>query len=108
MLDGMTGNPILLLDGAPVLQGREPIERTLAAQTGLTGARLTWMPYRVLVSGDGEFGVTFGATLLEPRAGRAITGRYISAWRRTPGGAWRLAAWSTMGPGPLRPRSRKA
>jgi len=85
------GDLVLLVEGAPILAGRDRLAGWLRSQTDLHGARVTWMPYRVLVSADGELGITFGTSLLEPGTGRAASGSYISVWRKAAGG-WVLAA----------------
>jgi ketosteroid isomerase-like protein len=62
----------------------------------MNGARLTWMPYRVVISGDESLGATFGALLLEPKGGPVSTGRYIAVWRKEKD-AWKLSAYVQNG-----------
>jgi ketosteroid isomerase-like protein len=77
------------------VSGRESVQQLLAAQPGM---RVSWQPLRVLVSSDGKFGVTFGAT---SRYGDASTpassARYISVWRRVSPGGWKIAANAQIG-----------
>src|SRR5262249_2492825 len=50
---------VLLLDGAPLVRGREAVLALLDAQSDLRELKLAWEPFRVLVSSDGGLGVTF-------------------------------------------------
>lgn len=59
---------------------------------------MSWQPFRVLVSTDGNFGVTFGATLRYGDAGApASSARYMSVWRRVSPGGWKMAAHEQIG-----------
>lgn len=98
LIGSMSSDAILLLEGAPILRGDSAVQaiRTLPSAAG---SRLTWMPYRVVIASDQTVGVTFGAVLLEPKAGAATTGRYIALWRRD-AGSWKLAAYVQNGAWP--------
>jgi ketosteroid isomerase-like protein len=89
----MAPDAMLLVEGVPVLKDRERTAQLLGAQRGLDGARLTWMPYRVVVSKDERLGATFGALLLELPSGTSVSGRYLSVWRKEAAGRWELAAY---------------
>ena len=86
---------ILLREAAPVVAGRAEVTRLLAAQPPV---RVSWQPYRVLVSRDAQLGVTFGETLRygspDAPAGAA---RYITVWRRLADGGWKIAAHAQIG-----------
>ena len=86
LLASMLPQALLVFDRAPLVQGSGDIGRVLAA-TGLP--TVSWAPYRVLVSSDGKFGVTFGGMTV---AGKTAPARYITAWQRDPAGRWKIAA----------------
>lgn len=98
LVGSMSPDAVLLIEGAPILRGDSAVQaiRTLPSAAG---SRLTWMPYRVVIASDQTVGVTFGAVLLEPKAGAATTGRYIALWRRD-AGSWKLAAYVQNGAWP--------
>lgn len=91
----MTDDAVILWEAAPVVSGRQSIQQLLAAQPAI---RVSWQPLRVLVSSDGKFGVTFGAT---SRYGDvrspASSARYISVWQRLSSGGWKIAANAQIG-----------
>jgi ketosteroid isomerase-like protein len=91
----MTDDAVLLWDAAPVVSGRPGIQQLLAAQPSV---RVSWQPLRVLVSKDGKFGVTFGATSrYGDGSAPAGSARYISVWRRTSPAGWKMAAHAQIG-----------
>jgi ketosteroid isomerase-like protein len=91
----MTDDAVLLWEGAPIVSGRAGIQQLLAAQPSV---RVSWQPFRVLVSTDGNFGVTFGATSRYGQSGAPVrTARYMSAWRRVSPGGWKMAAHAQVG-----------
>lgn len=86
---------ILLWEAAPLVVGRAQVAALLAAQTAL---RVTWQPYRVLVSRDGQLGVTFGETIRYGASNAPVSSaRYITVWRRAAAGAWQIAAHAQIG-----------
>ncbi len=91
----MTADAVLLWEGAPIVSGRAGVQQLLAAQPGV---RVSWQPFRVLVSSDGKFGVTFGAT---SRYGDATapagTARYMSVWQRVAPAVWKMVAHQQIG-----------
>ena len=94
--DAFADSVVLLLEGAPIIAGRERALQHLNAQPGLKTLRLQRIPLIVAVSEDGNYGATSGATILS-RAGRsadslALTGHYISVWRRDEAGPWKMVA----------------
>ena len=96
-LAGMAEDAVLLLEGAPIVRGRAEAERLLAAQTALREARVSWEPFRVLVSSDGSLGVSFGGTVAERPGSTPNPGRYFTVWRRSAAGAWQVAAHQQVG-----------
>lgn len=98
LIGSMSVDAILLIEGAPILRGDSAVQ-ALRALPSAAGSRLTWMPYRVVIASDQTVGVTFGAVLLEPKAGAAATGRYIAVWRKE-AGSWKLAAYVQNGAWP--------
>ncbi len=91
----MTDDAVLLWDAAPIVSGRAGIQQLLAVQSTV---RVSWQPFRVLVSSDGRFGVTFGATSrYGDGATPAVVSRYISVWRRVSPDGWKIAATALIG-----------
>jgi ketosteroid isomerase-like protein len=91
----MTDDAVLLWEAAPIISGRAGIQQLLAAQPSV---RVSWQPFRVLVSKDGKFGVTFGATSRYGDSGVPVSiARYMSAWRRVSPGGWKMAAHAQVG-----------
>ncbi|HEY8164223.1 MAG TPA: hypothetical protein VIF83_01595 [Gemmatimonadaceae bacterium] len=90
----MADDAVILWEAMPVISARAGITNILSAQPPL---HVSWQPFRVLVSSDGKFGVTFGATSRLPEASAPpLTARYISAWRRVAGG-WKMVARAEIG-----------
>jgi ketosteroid isomerase-like protein len=84
---------VMLLEGAPILRGRDAVTALLRNQPRFRDMRVGWQPFRVLVSDDGTLGVTFGATALAgPNVDQPSFGRYVSVWRRDGSDRWRLVA----------------
>src|SRR5688572_6613032 len=91
----MTDDAVLLWDAAPVVSGRPGIQQLLAAQPSV---RVSWQPLRVLVSRDGNFGVTFGTTSRYGDGSAPVgSARYISVWRRSAPGGWKMTAHAQIG-----------
>jgi ketosteroid isomerase-like protein len=91
----LTDDAVLLWESAPVVSGRASIQQLLSAQPAV---RLSWQPFRVLVSRDGKFGVTFGATSrYTDGSGPPSNARYISVWRRVVPGGWKMVANAQIG-----------
>jgi len=93
----LASDAAFLLEGAPIVQGREAVERLLRAQTAWQGLQPSWSPFRVLLSSDGLLGVTFGETVLQRPAAAPELGRYMTVWRRTAAGSWEIAAQAHTG-----------
>ncbi|HMI55048.1 MAG TPA: hypothetical protein VK494_02570 [Gemmatimonadaceae bacterium] len=91
----MTDDAVLLWEAAPIVWGRANIAQLLAAHSGV---RVTWTPFRVLVSADGQLGVTFGETSRYVDARALVTvARYITVWRRVAPNGWKIAALAPIG-----------
>ncbi len=87
-----------LYDGAPIIAGHDNVVALLAAQPELKVNRMQWLPLVVTVSADGMVGATWGAVIVRPsQSDSARFGKYISTWRRSPNGEWKLAAFVEMG-----------
>jgi ketosteroid isomerase-like protein len=55
-------------------------------------ARLAWEPVYADVSASADLGYTTGPWTFSEESGRVVSnGEYVSVWRRTPGGDWRVA-----------------
>ena len=91
----MTDDAVLLWEAAPIVSGRAGVQQLLAAQPSV---RVSWQPFRVLVSRDGKFGVTFGATSRYGDATTAAsTARYMSVWQRISPSGWKMVAHQQIG-----------
>jgi ketosteroid isomerase-like protein len=89
----VSGDFVMLIEGAPIVRGRDAVLALLEAQRRFAAMRVSWQPFRVLISSDGTLGVTFGATALSgPNLDQHSLGRYVSVWRRGAGDQWQLAA----------------
>ena len=83
---------ILLFPDAPIVRGRPAAESLLRALPEAPRRAVRWQPALAERSGDGLRGYTLGY-------GTSVTGdsvvpmRYLAYWRRTPAGAWHVAAW---------------
>jgi ketosteroid isomerase-like protein len=98
--DALAGDALFLYEGAPIVAGRAKVLGLLKSQPGLSGLRVQWQPLVAIVSTDGSLGATWGVTAISS-AGKPDSAlrfaKYISTWRRGPGGAWQLAAHVDMG-----------
>lgn len=74
------------------LEGREHALAGLRANPAHAGARLSWIPVRGGVSGDGLHGFTFGYMTLYQAGGDSVPLKYLSYWVRDTSG-WRVLAW---------------
>ena len=91
--DATTDDFVMLVEGAPIVRGRDEVGALLDRQDRLGKMVVSWQPFRVLVSRDGTLGVTFGATAISgPGVDERSFGRYVSVWRRGSGDTWQLAA----------------
>lgn len=91
----MTDDAVLLWEAAPIVSGRAGIQQLLSAQPSV---RVSWQPLRVLVSRDGKFGVTFGATSRYGDGSAPVSSaRYISVWRRVSPDSWKITAHAQIG-----------
>ncbi|HEY0777841.1 MAG TPA: hypothetical protein VGD56_07720, partial [Gemmatirosa sp.] len=83
---------VILYPGAPIVRGRAAAESLLRALPDADRRALRWRPALAELSTDGLRGYTVGE-------GTSIAGdssapvRYLAYWRRTPAGAWHVAAW---------------
>lgn len=94
----LASDAVLLLEGAPLVRGRDAIAQLLQAQTALRELQLSWIPFRVIPSGDGSLGVTFGSTTIQRSQGNRVdAGRYMTVWRRGDAGAWQIVAHAQIG-----------
>src|SRR5512134_2709076 len=83
---------ILLYPDAPVVQGVSNVTAFLKAQRLLDSLRITWQPAGAELSPDSSLGATWGVGVVTTRGGRVLIGRYLTAWTRSAGGPWRIAA----------------
>ena len=96
--DAAAQDALFLYDGAPIIAGHDNVVALLAAQPELKVNRIQWLPLVVTVSSDGLVGATWGAVSVRPsQSDSARFGKYISTWRRSPNGEWKLAAFVELG-----------
>ena len=78
-----------------VIRGIDQI-RAFYVETGFDPAGLKWEPERAEISDDGTFGMTYGAWTMVDAAddggSEIATGKYMTVWRKTPQGDWRVVA----------------
>jgi ketosteroid isomerase-like protein len=92
-----TNDARLLPPGGAPIHGRAQALRNLARPVPGT---LSWEPEAVSVSPDGQMGWTDGHWLRTLPNARS-TGRYLSVWIKTRGGAWKVqASITTADPAP--------
>jgi ketosteroid isomerase-like protein len=99
--DLLSDSVAFLYEGAPVIVGGETAHEFLHAQSSLDRLRIQWLPIVVAVSNDGSFGMTSGPLVIA-RVGQSADsafkfGHYISVWRRTGSGPWKVAAFLENG-----------
>jgi ketosteroid isomerase-like protein len=95
--DFLSDDVVFLFEGAPLVYGRGRAIQVLASQPSVTRLRVQRMPVLALVSRDGNFGATTGASVItalgQPPDSAARFGHYITVWRRTDSAApWRIVA----------------
>lgn len=83
---------ILLYPDAPIVRSRAAAESLLHALPEAARRTLRWRPARVELAADGLRGYTLGyGTATRGDSSEPV--RYLAYWRRTPAGAWHVAAW---------------
>jgi ketosteroid isomerase-like protein len=91
----------LLYEGAPVIIGSETAHEFLHAQPALSQLRIQWLSIVVAVSNDGTLGMTSGPLVIgrvgQPADSVLKYGHYISVWRRSGLGQWKMAAFLANG-----------
>lgn len=84
---------MLLLDGSPIVAGREAIRKALSPNFQAPGFTLRWVPMDAYVSGD--LGYTYGvwksSSPDEDGKPKVSYGKYVTIWRKQRNGVWRLA-----------------
>lgn len=95
---------VLLLPGAPPMEGREAIHDFVARNAEIPGFHVSWEPVEVVVSPDGMLGYTIGenAFTAPDAGGEMVTtpGRYVTIWRKQPDGSWKCVVdMGNSGPG---------
>jgi ketosteroid isomerase-like protein len=88
---------------APV-SGKTAIRKYVGESLKIPGFAVSWKPMEAVVSASGDLGYTRGTNSFTfPDAqGRLMTsnGRYVTVWRREPGGRWRCVVdfWNEAPP----------
>jgi ketosteroid isomerase-like protein len=75
--------------GMPMATGAGPIREALTQMTSRPGFSLTFEPNKADVSSSGDVGYTTG-TYQATMNGVAEKGKYITVWKKQPGGEWKV------------------
>jgi ketosteroid isomerase-like protein len=79
--------------GSPAIRGKRAIRKFVSQSLSSPGFHIAWQPAQAELSADGSLGYTSGANTLSFAGSRgqpiAIAGRYVTVWRRVPGGRWK-------------------
>ena len=90
-----TSDARVILPGQPVLVGTDAIRQMVAGTRAIPGFHISWTPDSAVVSPSGDFGYTYGTNrITAPDSTGALhtaVGRYITVWRKEPGGRWRCS-----------------
>jgi len=94
----LAGDVVVNWPGQPIIQGSTTVIAFLSSLPDASGQTMTWYPVRVDVSSDGTRGYTYGygQRVLPAAGGGTATSyiKYITFWRRSGSGSWRVAAWN--------------
>ncbi|HJW47044.1 MAG TPA: DUF4440 domain-containing protein [Lysobacter sp.] len=80
--------------GGPPVIGRAAIRTFVEQSLATPGFHIGWTPAQAFVSADGTMGYTTGTNTLPGSDGKliAVTGRYVTVWRRDASRAWKCVA----------------
>ena len=92
----LASDVVLVYPGAPILAGRDRVAAFLGRQAAPM-SRVTWDASHVEASPDSTFAVAYGSTFSPGNDSGPTLGRFASAWRRDPGGSWRLVVLCLTG-----------
>ena len=87
---------VLVYPGAPIIAGHDRVAAFLGRQAVLS-TRVTWDASLVELSTDSTFAVAYGSTFSRANDSGPVLGRFASAWRRGPGGMWKLVVLCLTG-----------
>lgn len=76
--------------GMPVTTGTAAIKAMVTQMSSTPGFSLAWTPTKAEVTTSGDLGYTVG-TYKSTMGGAAESGKYVSVWKKQPGGAWKVA-----------------
>lgn len=79
--------------------GSEAIRRHYEGQGGFPPKGFVWEPDAAAISVAGDFGWTIGRWGNDAGGAPVWSGKYLSVWRKDPGGAWRVVADCSYDPG---------
>ncbi len=75
--------------GMPIVTGGDAIRRTVAEMHKAPGFALSWTPTKADVATSGDIGVTTGNYEMT-MGSTSEKGKYVTAWRKDAGGAWKV------------------
>lgn len=83
-----------MVEGMPVISGKEAITQAWREEAQIPGFALTWQPDGAVVSASGELGYTFGSNelrLINAEGVPTVTkGKYVTIWRKQSDGLWKV------------------
>ena len=95
-LDWFAEDGLVVTAEGPLAEGREAVRRLTAGFLDNPDLAFSWEPERAEVAAGGDMGWTIGhyrAELKRADGPPAVrTGRYMTVWKRTADGRWRVAA----------------
>jgi ketosteroid isomerase-like protein len=92
--------------GAPLVRGKAGIRQMVTSMLAIPGFHISWTPEQAVVAASGDLGYTVGTNTvtIPDSTGKvsAMTGRYLTVWRKEADGRWRCAE-DYASPGPVEP-----
>lgn len=86
-----TSDAVIFPIGAPAVQGLSAIVEAWRKE-GFDPVHLSWTPVDARVSDMGDLGYSWGTWEMTPPSGAAVSGKYITVWRRQADGSWKVEA----------------
>ena len=104
VLSYWTEDARVAMTNEPVLRGKAALRQMVTSSLAIPGFRINWTPESAVVAASADLGYTVGTNELSvPDSTGKVTkmvGRYLTVWRREPGGRWRCVEDYTS-PGPV-------
>lgn len=91
-LAAMFADDVVMPAGRDHARGRSAAVSALRANPANTGAKASWTPARVGVSGDGQYAFSYGYMKIDRADGTSSPAKYAAFWRRDADG-WHVIAY---------------